>query len=102
MTTSELTTLASWLIFVATQHESSEMAFLEPCLLFRRVEADPLGTIVVVFSSEACPPWVSGDARFDGGFELRIASTVSDLEAAGRQALLLADKYPDRKPRHVG
>jgi hypothetical protein len=102
MTASELTTLASWLIYVATQHESSEMGFLEPCLLFRRYESHPLGTIAVVFSHEACPPWVADDARFEGGFELRLDTSISELEAAGRQALLLADRYPDRGSRNVG
>jgi hypothetical protein len=63
MTASELTTLASWLIHVATQDESSEMAFLEPCLSFRRDEADPPGAFSVIFCSEACPPWITDDAR---------------------------------------
>lgn len=96
MTSSELTTLASWLIHVATLHESSELSFLEPCLSFSRDAADPLGTIVVTLANEACPPWIAGEDRYDG-YKLRIATTVENLVNAGRQALALADRFPDRR-----
>jgi hypothetical protein len=96
MTSSELTTLASWLIHVATLHESSEISFLEPCLSFKRDAVDPLGTIVVTLAHEACPPWIAGEDRYDG-YELRIATTVENLETAGRHALSLADRFPDRR-----
>lgn len=101
MTASELTTLASWLIHVATQHESSEMSFLEPCLSFRREGVDPLGVIAITLAHEACPPWIVGDERFEG-YELRIETTVEDLEMAGRKALALAERFPDRRRPHVG
>ena len=96
MTATELSTMASWLMHVATLHESSQMSFLEPCLELRRDEADPLGAIVVVLSHEASPPWVTGDARYGDAFQLRLATSVSDLAIAAKQALALATRYPDR------
>ncbi len=101
ITTSELPTLASWLMHVATQDDASEMLFLEPCLAFRREEVHPIGTIVVTLAHQAGPPWLLEDEP-SGGYDIRIETTAEELVKAGKEALALARRFPDRRRPHVG